>query len=183
MIAQAETEGKLGRVVVLDFGTNGGVDDADLIRDAIEQLGVERMIFIANIYSPSTFVERSNQLITQVVNEYPNVELIDWYALAAQQPHLLQVDSTHTSIEGANAYGQLVKDTITASAKKFSAQRNLEPGTGWETEPPAQDSAPDKDGTGTADEQSPSGTQTRTGGDTSTNDANDANDTDGSGSN
>ncbi|QRV01746.1 acyltransferase [Arcanobacterium phocisimile] len=147
MIAQAEQENKLGRVVVLDYGTNAGVNNADLIRDAIEQLGQQRMILIANIYSPSTFVEQSNQLISQVVDEYPNVELVDWYSLAADRPELLQVDSTHTSIEGANAYGDLIKETITVTATKFSAARGVKPGTGWETEPPAKTESTEKDAT------------------------------------
>lgn len=140
MISKVDKEQKLGRVVVLDFGTNGGIADPDNVRDAIEQLGVNRMIFLVNIYSPSTFVTDTNEVLKKIAGEYVNVELIDWNGLAAKKPELLQVDSTHTSIEGANAYGELIKDSITQGATKLSKQLRKDPGTGWETEAPSEES-------------------------------------------
>ena len=112
MIQAAKDDGTLRRAVLLHFGTNAGVQDASELYTAINMLGAERMIMIANLYSPSTFVDDSNGLIAKVANEYPNVVLMDWHALAAAQPELLQVDQTHTSIEGANAYGNLVAQTF-----------------------------------------------------------------------
>ncbi|WP_216404453.1 acyltransferase family protein [Arcanobacterium phocae] len=145
MIQAAEDNSQLGRVVVLDFGTNGGVSQPDLVRDAIEQLGEKRMVFLVNIYSPSTFVAESNKTLAKIADEYPNVQLIDWHGLASKEPDLLQVDDTHTSIDGANAYGRLIKDAITAGATEFSDKQGIEPGSGWATEPPANPSAQSED--------------------------------------
>lgn len=111
----------IGRVAVVDYGTNGGVPEEDDVRRVIQGLGPERMILLVNLYSPSTFIESSNASLAKIAGEYPNVYLVDWHKVAADNPDLLQVDATHTTIAGANFYGNLVKESI----EKFSVQLTL----------------------------------------------------------
>lgn len=114
-------EGSIGRVVILHYGTNAGVSDADVVRAVIQALGPDRMVLLVNLYSPSTFIDSSNEALAEVAGEYPNVMLVDWHKAASENPNLLQVDATHTSIEGANFYGNLMKESI----EKFSAELTL----------------------------------------------------------
>ncbi|NLI04099.1 MAG: acyltransferase family protein [Actinomycetaceae bacterium] len=130
-VEDAIDAGVVGRVVVIDFGTNAGVSDPQVIRDVIHLLGPNRMILLVNLYSPSTFIDESNEVIASVAEEYLNVGLIDWYGMASSDPGLLQVDATHTSIEGANAFGALVKSSITEFATTLSAHQGTDPGQGW----------------------------------------------------
>ncbi len=114
-------DGSIGRVVILHYGTNAGVSDADVVRAVIQALGPDRMVLLVNLYSPSTFIDSSNEALAEVAGEYPNVMLVDWHKAASENPNLLQVDATHTSIEGANFYGNLMKESI----EKFSAELTL----------------------------------------------------------
>ena len=111
VIAQGLANNQIGRVAILVFGTNAGVSDPELVRSAIEQLGADRVVMLVNLYSPSAFVPDSNAAYQQIADEYPNVGLIDWNAVASKDPGgLLQADSTHTSILGANTFGELLRD-------------------------------------------------------------------------
>lgn len=114
-------DGSIGRVVILHYGTNAGVPNADVVRAVIQALGPDRMILLVNLYSPSTFIDASNDKLAEVAGEYRNVMLVDWHKAATENPDLLQVDATHTSIEGANFYGNLMKESI----EKFSVELTL----------------------------------------------------------
>lgn len=131
IVQSAIDRGNVGRVVVLDYGTNAGVTDEQVIKDIINLLGPERMIHIVNLYSPSSFIESSNDVLASVASQYENVNLVDWNALATENPGLLQVDATHTSLDGANAFGALLKDDITQFATDLSKQLGTDPGLGW----------------------------------------------------
>lgn len=113
--------GTVGRAVVLDYGTNAGISDPNVVRQVINALGNHRMIFLVNLYSPSTFIDSSNELLAQVADEYANVTVIDWNSVAKENPSYLQVDMTHTSIEGANAFGQLIEDSLAPFAQELEA--------------------------------------------------------------
>lgn len=134
VVQEALESEQIGRVVVIDFGTNAGVPDEDVVRQTVHMLGEGRMIFLVNLYSPSTFIDSSNSSLAKVAQEYPNVALIDWHAAASANPRLLQVDATHTSIDGANAFGALVKESITDFAVELSETKGVDPGQGWASE-------------------------------------------------
>lgn len=105
MISQLEKDGDIGRVAVLDFGTNGGISQPDLIRDAIEQLGEKRMIFLVNIYSPSTFVPAANEILEKLLTNIRMLSLLTgtpwpprnqiYYKLMLPTPRLKE--RTHTA--------------------------------------------------------------------------------------
>ncbi|XCB30506.1 acyltransferase family protein [Arcanobacterium hippocoleae] len=113
-------DGMVGRAVILGFGTNAGVDNPEQVAQVIEQLGANRLILLVNLYSPSSFVESSNQILESVAEKYANVAIIDWNSLVRANPDLLQVDQTHPSIAGANAMGKLIRSRVT----EFAAQLN-----------------------------------------------------------
>lgn len=110
----------IGRAVIIHFGTNAGIPDESDVYRVIQTLGPERMILLVNLYSPSTFIDDSNAILAKVADEYPNVTLVDWHAAASENPELLQVDQTHTSLEGANFYGNLMSDSIADFSAELS---------------------------------------------------------------
>lgn len=97
------------RAVVLDYGTNAGIDDPDVVRRALDMLGPERLVVVVNLHSRSTFIDSSNALLADVVAEYPNATIADWDAAISQQPELLQADRTHPDIFGAHLFADTVK--------------------------------------------------------------------------
>ena len=77
IISEGLAAGEIRRTVVISYGTNAGVYDANLVHQAIKQLGPDRMILLVNLYSPSTFVPESNRILADIANQYANVKLID----------------------------------------------------------------------------------------------------------
>lgn len=110
----------IGRTVIIHFGTNAGIPDENDVYRVIEALGPDRMILLVNLYSPSTFIDNSNAILSKISEEYPNVALVDWHAAASENPGLLQVDQTHTSLEGANFYGNLMAEAIADFSAELS---------------------------------------------------------------
>lgn len=108
MVKQDLSNNQVGRIVVLGFGTNAGLESAEPVEQVLSALGRDRIVLLVNLYSPSTFVPKTNQILAEVADKHANVHLVDWYSVASQNPKLLAVDQTHTSIEGANTLAQLV---------------------------------------------------------------------------
>lgn len=110
----------IGRTVIIHFGTNAGIPDENDVYRVIQTLGPERMILLVNLYSPSTFIDNSNAILAKIAEQYPNVALVDWHAAASENPELLQVDQTHTSLQGANFYGDLMAGSIADFSAELS---------------------------------------------------------------
>lgn len=97
-------QGVIRQNVILDFGTNGGVADEDLVYQVIDALGPERRIVLYNIYSPSTFVDDANAVYEKIAQEYPNVHIADWESIARDHPEYLNADRTHPNMTGMPAF-------------------------------------------------------------------------------
>lgn len=108
-------QGVIRQNVILDFGTNGGVRDEQLVYQVLDALGPDRRIVLYNIYSPSTFVGDANALYARIAEEYPNVYLADWYSVANQHPEYLKPDRTHPNMTGMYPFVDVAKATFSQS--------------------------------------------------------------------
>lgn len=115
VVKEGNQQGLIRQNVILDFGTNGGVADEDLVRQVLDELGPNRRILLYNIYSPSTFVDEANEIYEKFAEEYPNVYLVDWNSVASAHPEYLLSDRTHTNIEGQNAFVAAAKKVFEES--------------------------------------------------------------------
>lgn len=115
VVKEGNQQGLIRQNVILDFGTNGGVADEDLVRQVLDELGPNRRILLYNIYSPSTFVDEANEIYEKFAEEYPNVYLVDWNSVASAHPEYLLSDRTHTNIEGQNAFVAAAKEVFEES--------------------------------------------------------------------
>lgn len=115
VVKEGNQQGLIRQNVILDFGTNGGVADEDLVRQVLDELGPNRRILLYNIYSPSTFVDEANEIYEKFAEEYPNVYLVDWNSVASAHPEYLLSDRTHTNIEGQNAFVAAAKEVFKES--------------------------------------------------------------------
>ncbi|MEZ7898524.1 MAG: acyltransferase family protein [Flaviflexus sp.] len=117
LVQEGLNNGTIRRAVILDFGTNAGIPDPQVVRDVIDMLGPDRMIVIVTIYGQSTFIDGSNDIIREIASEYPNVAVADWHAAVSAEPHMLQADQTHPNIEGMYLFAETVQaafETLTA---------------------------------------------------------------------
>jgi len=107
-IERAVAQGTVRRAVVLDFGTNAGVGDPDVVRAALDALGPARMVVVVNLYGGSHWIPEANAQLADVVADYPNATIADWYGAIDAEPDKLQSDGIHPDIEGGHLYTDVV---------------------------------------------------------------------------
>ena len=121
IVSTALTEGSVRRAVIIDFGTNAGIPDADVVRNVLDMLGPERMVVVVNLYGMSTFIEPANELLTKIAADYPNAIVADWYSAVSAQPEMLQPDQTHPNMEGMHLFAETVQGAFQELSDRISA--------------------------------------------------------------
>lgn len=104
-------QGMCGRVAVFALGTNGAISDAQ-IDDLMSLVGEKRIAVFVNNRCPQPWIVPNNEVFARAAERYGNAILIDWYNYSANNNALFDGDGTHLSSEGAQAYVQLIHDTV-----------------------------------------------------------------------
>lgn len=101
-------EGWDGPCVVVELATNGPVDEASL--DAfIAAVPEGRAIFIATTRGVADLEEINNDQIYAAAVKYPNVVVLDWYALSMNRDYYFDGDGTHLSPQsGRDAFLDMI---------------------------------------------------------------------------
>lgn len=121
IVSTALANGTVRRAVIIDFGTNAGVPDGDVVRNVLDMLGPERMIVVVNLYGMSTFIEPANELLSEIVSDYPNAIVADWYSVVSAQPDMLQADQTHPDMDGMQLFAETVQGAFQELSDRVSA--------------------------------------------------------------
>ncbi len=124
VVSSALEAGAVRRAVILDFGTNAGIPDPDVVRHVLDMLGPGRMIVVVNLYGTSTFIEPANQELADIVAEYPNAIIADWYSAVSTQPDMLQPDQTHPNIPGAQLFAETVQGAFQQLSDQIASQQS-----------------------------------------------------------
>ena len=121
-IERAVAQGTVRRAVVLDFGTNAGVGEPEVVRAALEALGPGRMVVVVNLYGGSYWIPEANKALADVVADYPNAIIADWYAAIDAEPEKLQSDGIHPDIEGGHLYTDVVAEAFVELSERLLGQ-------------------------------------------------------------
>ena len=114
--------GTVRRAVVLDFGTNAGVREPEVVRAVLDALGPERMVVVVNLYGGSYWVPEANATLAEIVADYPNAIIADWYAAIDAEPGKLQSDGIHPDIEGGHLYTDVVAAAFVELSERITAE-------------------------------------------------------------
>jgi peptidoglycan/LPS O-acetylase OafA/YrhL len=98
----------LAPVVVLHPGTNG-VLPADMMRQMLDILKDTPKVVVVNDNMPRSWRSPNNKVIADVVPEFDNAVVADWYAASKDHPEYFVSDGIHLTAKGARAYAQLIK--------------------------------------------------------------------------
>lgn len=110
------------RGVILDYGTNAGVDAATLDQ-VLDALGPDRMVVLVNIYGHASWIDQANADLTHAASTRPNVVVADWHAAISAQPQLLQSDGIHPTITGAHLYSKTIRAAMAALSEQHTGQK------------------------------------------------------------
>ena len=108
VVQAARAAGTLGRVLVVELGTNGAVTPADVDAMMEAAQGVTRVVFV-NVDVPRPWAAGDNAVLAAGVARYPGVAVLaDWYALSAPHPEWFTTDQVHLNPAGATALAALI---------------------------------------------------------------------------
>lgn len=105
--------GQLEPVVVIHTGTNGPVEE-DTLRTALSGLSDRQRVVLVTAHLQRSWVDDSNAVIRSVAASFPNVRVADWATVSDGQKRYFVYDGVHLTEAGAQAYAQLVGDTVSA---------------------------------------------------------------------
>jgi lysophospholipase L1-like esterase len=108
-VVQADAAaGTLGKVLVVELGTNGTVTPADFTAMMQAAVGVTRVVFV-NVNVPRSWEAEDNAVLAAGVAQYPGVAVLaNWNALSADHPEWFTPDQVHLEPAGAAAMATLI---------------------------------------------------------------------------
>jgi hypothetical protein len=108
-VVQADrAAGTLGKVLVVELGTNGPISPGEV--DAMVQAasGVTRVVFV-NVSVPRSWAAPDNVVLADGVARHPGVAVLaDWNGLATPHPDWFTSDQVHLNPAGAAALATLI---------------------------------------------------------------------------
>ena len=115
VIQRALDAGTLRPVVVLNFGTNAGLQSAEsqqALRSVLDTIGSSRRVVLVNTVGVSDWVPSTNAVLAEISAEHPNTIVMDWHATVEADPGLLHADRTHANLDGIRVYAEQLARTI-----------------------------------------------------------------------
>ena len=107
--------GSLAPVVVVSLGTNDPAGSEDefraLVDEAIDVVGPARCLVWATIVRDGEERKGFDDVLRDASDAHPNVRLVDWASLVADDPTLLVGDGVHATPEG---YARRAEETARA---------------------------------------------------------------------
>ncbi|MFM2078281.1 MAG: hypothetical protein RJA49_2171 [Actinomycetota bacterium] len=114
VIGQLRAGGLLGRIVVIQTGTNGPVSDdtLDKIMSFLPAKDTPLVVFLT-VRAPRSWIADNNIRIKQLPDRYKNVKVLDWQAESQKVSNQLAADGYHLRTGAAKQfYANLIFDAI-----------------------------------------------------------------------
>jgi hypothetical protein len=110
-LRQMRAANHLGDAVVVHIGNNGPFTD-EQFDEMMQPLVDMSKVLIVNLTVPSDVpgpvAIPNNAVLARGVQRYPNTMLVDWQAASANHPEFFGEDGIHLTLEGAQAYADLI---------------------------------------------------------------------------
>lgn len=102
-----KAEGTLGDIVVAHLGNNGAVPDGAL--DRLLSIADTRPLILVTVHVPRRWEGQVNDSLKRFTADNPDVQLVDWFAVAKTEPGLLISDQVHLTEKGRARYTEFIR--------------------------------------------------------------------------
>ena len=113
VVRQLLDNGKLAPTVVFVLGSNGLIKES-LLKELIDMIGSDRKIVFVNTQVPRSWCEGVNETLTNIVAQYPNTIIADWYTASIGKDDYFYNDNVHPNPAGSKIMAQVIAGAITA---------------------------------------------------------------------
>ena len=111
VISGLQKKGKLGKIVVIELGTNGAFTEKQL-KQTLDALSGAEEVVLVNTRVPRPWESVVNEMLAKVSASYPNTTLIDWYSASGGHDDYFFPDGVHLNQKGAEACGGMIVETL-----------------------------------------------------------------------
>ena len=104
-------KGKLGEHIIIELGTNGPFSK-DQLRSLLTSLSDAKQILVVTTRVPKGWQDTVNTNIEEVVPEFNNAKIVDWYAASEGKDEFFYQDGVHLKPDGSRFYASLLIDGL-----------------------------------------------------------------------
>ena len=107
--------------VVVHLGTNGTYT-LDMCKDLVRTAGKNRRVYLVTIKVPRKWESANNEMLRVCDGAFRSdrVVLLDWNAMATENPDYVYADGVHLRPEGARAFARMIERAVTAPRAPYS---------------------------------------------------------------
>lgn len=116
ILRQRRAAGQLGDGVIIHIGNNGPFTD-EQFDEMMQTLANVPKVLIVNVTGPPVLKAQNNAVLANGVHRYPNAVLVDWSSASANNPEFFAEDGLHLSLQGAQAYADLISTYLGSPAE------------------------------------------------------------------
>jgi len=98
-------------IAILNLGNNGAIEESD-VRSLFELLANQPYFIVVNAAVPRGWRESNNEIIAEVISDYPNGRLVDWDRISRDHPEYFAPDGVHLVPTGANVYVSAILEVL-----------------------------------------------------------------------
>lgn len=106
VVDQLRAKGELGDHIIIELGSNG-IFNKSKLRKLLDTLQ-DKQLYLVTTRVPRAWQDTVNDGLKEVANDYPNVNIIDWYTASEEKSELFTRDGIHLTPEGAQYYASLL---------------------------------------------------------------------------
>ncbi|QDS34128.1 hypothetical protein [Brevibacillus brevis] len=107
VVNELEKQGKLGDYIIIELGTNGTFKQ-DHLRNLLTSLSDAEKVLVVTTRVPKGWQDTVNSTIKEVVSEFSNEKVVDWYAASEGKGDYFYKDGVHLKPDGSRYYASLL---------------------------------------------------------------------------
>ncbi|WP_028545540.1 SGNH/GDSL hydrolase family protein [Paenibacillus taiwanensis] len=107
LIKQLSIQQKLGDRIIIELGTNGPFSK-DQLRSLLKSLDEAKQVLVVTTRVPKGWQDAVNSNINDVVGDFKNAEVVDWYTASEGKGQYFYKDGVHLTPDGNRFYASLL---------------------------------------------------------------------------
>ncbi|RJE87778.1 hypothetical protein D3P07_15900 [Paenibacillus sp. 1011MAR3C5] len=107
LIDELSAKEELGDRIIIELGTNGPFSK-DQLRSILTSLAEAKQVLVVTTRVPKGWQDTVNSNIKDVVGEFENAKVVDWYAASEGKEDYFYKDGVHLKPDGSRFYASLL---------------------------------------------------------------------------